>query len=95
MEDIKLTPTQKKALIIVRDTPGIVAAQIAKKLWPDSSMHTSSKNQGNGACYGKAAWLCGGSYMGKLSKKGWVRYDFPGNGYKLTSKGREIAETLT
>ena len=35
-------------------------------------MHSMVSNQGNGSTRGKAAWLCGGSYLGRLSKAGLV-----------------------
>jgi len=71
-----MTPTQEKALKFIRDNPNVQAAKIAEHLWPDSLMHTRYHNTGNGACAGKGAWLCGGSYVGKLVKKGWVRRDY-------------------
>lgn len=71
-----MTPTQEKALKFIRDNPGVQAAKIAEHLWPDSLMHRRQYNTGNGACVGKGAWLCGGSYVGKLIKKGWVWRDY-------------------
>lgn len=72
-----LTIAQQKALTILSNTSRtntISARMFAEKMWGDTqtNMFTSSKNQGNGACRGKAAWLCAGSYLGKLIKKGWV-----------------------
>src|SRR5687767_10596445 len=87
-----LTDTQRKALEWLRDHPqGVKAAEIAWVLWPDSIMHRKTSNQGNGACRGKAAWLCGGSYLGKLAKKGLVRWsstrEVNSGAYYLTDEG--------
>lgn len=73
--EINLTTPQLKALIIMKNTSWektFSAAGFAKQMWVDSNMHTTSKNTGHGACTGKAAWLCGGSYLQKLRKKGWI-----------------------
>lgn len=70
-----ITKAQEKALNILKGTSyldGLSATEFAQQMWKGSKMHTSSKNTGNGACIGKAAWLCGGSYLAKLKKKGWV-----------------------
>lgn len=86
-----ITKTCLKALIILKDTsylkpmrPGLFAL----KMWPESDMHTKVKNTGNGATTGKGAWLCGGSYLSKLQKKGLVSsIDFK---YYISSKGKDI-----
>lgn len=65
---MKLTPFKKRALEIIRDDPGIDAGSFARKMWPESLMHRRVSNQGNGACRGKASWLCGGSHVMKLVK---------------------------
>lgn len=86
-----LTDTERKALQIVRDHPGISASYFAELMWPDSHMHSKVSNQGHGATRGKAAWLCGGSYLGKLRKKEWVTPDYAsGHGYRLSSAGAAI-----
>lgn len=70
-----MTESQIKALIILShasyESP-MSSAGFADRMWPDSNMHYKTSNQGNGACKGKAGWLCGGSYIGKLKKKGWI-----------------------
>ncbi len=88
-----LTNAQLKALKILSATSysnPISAAGFAEKMWPDSNMHTSSKNQGHGATTGKAAWLCGGSYLAKLKKKGWIYIcgDYL-NRFYISQKGKE------
>lgn len=80
-----ITEIQYKALCLVRDNPGIQARYFARYMWPDSGMHTKSSNQGNGACHGKAAWLCGGSFLGKLRKKGYLK----NLSNEITSEGKE------
>ena len=74
-----ITPKQAKALAILRDHPGCTANTFAALYFTDASqetLFTAVSNQGNGACAGKKAWLCAGSLLGKLTKKGLVRRDF-------------------
>lgn len=89
---MKLTEAQHKALNILKVTDydkGMYCRKFAQLMWPDSAMHRTSKNTGNGACCGKAAWLCAGSYLAKLRKKGWAN-DHGHNGWYLTADGKEI-----
>ena len=88
----KLTQFQNKALRIIQNTPGILAQDFATKMWPESSMHIRSHNGGHGSQRGKGAWLCAGSHIGKLIKKGLIFQPLVNghlSGYKLTRKGRE------
>jgi len=92
---IKLTAFQIKALTFLSKTSWdkrTSAAGFAEAMWKDTdtSMFSSSKNTGNGATRGKAAWLCGGSYLRKLIQKGWVWWDDHPTGYYITEKGRRI-----
>lgn len=90
----KITVAQINALIILKNTSiesTITARDFSKKMWPDSSMHTSVKNTGNGATAGKAGWLCGGSYLRRLYKIGLV-YEY--NGYYISAKGKEIVNLI-
>lgn len=87
-----MTDRQKEALIILEhstyDNP-MRSSEFAQKFWPDHLMHVQVTNTGNGACHGKKAWLCDGSYLAKLIKMGWVirytKHEF--GGFKITSKG--------
>lgn len=95
---MKITETQKRALAFLAHTKydkPMQVAHFAKLMWPDSNMHTSSKNQGHGATRGKAAWLCGGSYLAKLSKLGLVSnrtYSLSFYGYYITREGLEALQ---
>lgn len=88
-----MTVSQRKALNILKNTSyekGKTARYFALEMWPDSNMHTKVKNTGNGATTGKGAWLCAGSYLAKLIKKGWVSR--PHNDFFtfcITSEGRK------
>lgn len=87
----------KEALTIIQHTrynKPIRAATFAKLFWPDSNMHLKSSNQGNGATRGKAAWLCAGSYFGKLIKLGYVKHDFDFIGYYITDAGKQKLNDL-
>lgn len=93
-----LTPGQTKALDILRRHPDITANFFAA-LYFDGPSHeylfTAVSNQGNGARAGKKAWLCAGSLLGKLTKKGLVWRRFLDDGktvFCLTDKGRKALE---
>ena len=77
-----LTQKQIKALQILEQYPGgLTARQFAQLYFTDKEheyLFTAVSNQGNGACAGKKAWLCAGSLLGKLAKKGLVGTVFKG-----------------
>lgn len=51
-------------------------------------LFTAVTNSGNGATSGKKAWLCAGSLLSKLAKRGLVMWLCrPYHGYTITSKG--------
>lgn len=91
----RLTPTQRRALEILRRNPSITANRFAMLFYTDTKSEyllEAVSNQGNGACAGKKAWLCAGSYLAKLIKKGLVTKRHPRNEgparFELTSKGQ-------
>ena len=87
-------PKSLKVLAFIRDHPDCRAIDVADHLWPNALMHHRSSNQGRGACRGKAAWLCGGSLVGKLIKAGWVYPNFgPPTTYHLSQAGRITLDT--
>ena len=74
-----MTRTQE-ALIILRDKRPQSYGQFAQLFWPDSDMHGRFTNCGNGARRGAGAFLCAGSFLGKLERKGLIfkrRYGSP------------------
>lgn len=92
---MKLTGSQHKALTVLKDTGifnTVSAKEFAEKMWGDTDTRMFKKvsNTGNGACSGKAAWLCAGSYLAKLIKKGWVDHKFDPNGYFITQEGKKL-----
>ena len=94
--DIWLTEKEYKILKAIEPGTydrGIDAKAVAWALWHDDPEHeylfTACSNQGYGACRGKKAWLCAGSLVGKLRKKGLVDYDRHCTGYILKSSGRK------
>lgn len=94
---IMLTIKQYEALKLIKAFPGLNAKRFAMMFWPDSDAHNKVSNQGNGACHGKAAWLMAGSYIGKLRKKGLVRWGIErigeiDNGYYIPSKYLDYVE---
>jgi len=93
---MKITDKTIKALKIIKESKHLTARDFAEQMWPDSLMHTRTSNQGNGACKGKAAWLCGGSYLGKLTIAKLIYRSLECDGYvgefHLTDKGREAIE---
>jgi hypothetical protein len=95
--NVKLSWRELEALMYLRNNSinkPITAAYFAQLMWPNSSIHTKISNTGNGACSGKAAWLCGGSYLGKLKKKKLVEWAYSPTGYYLTQLAREILHQI-
>lgn len=87
-----LTKNQVKALTILEKTSfteTMRPTEFARLMWPDANMHTSTKNTGNGATVGKAAWLCAGSYLAKLRKLRLVSKFSSDDGYFITQEGKE------
>lgn len=87
---MKLSKRQIEALEILRETTHlqpVSARKFAELFWPDSNMHLKSSNQGNRATSGKAAWLCAGSYVGKLVNKKLVGRAYDPTGYYITQYG--------
>lgn len=92
-----MTEKQAFALNIIKENPGICAASFAEKMWPDSNMHTKHSNGGDGCQVGKAGWLCGGSYLGKLKKIGLVRSGgrLGERGFFITNLGSDQLRTVS
>lgn len=70
-----------KALKILHNNPFITASRFASLYYVGKEyeyLFTAISNQGNGACAGKKAWLCAGSFLGRLYKEGVVRKTNPG-----------------
>lgn len=73
------------------------AKDFALLLWGNDPskeyLFNSNTNTGNGACSGKKAWLCAGSLLSKLTKRGLVhrfaRNKEEWHGYLLTEKGKQ------
>lgn len=88
---MKISDKTIKALKIITKNSCRTARDFAEKMWPDNLMHTRVSNQGNGACHGKGAWLCGGSYLGKLRQAGLVyrTLNYVGE-FHLTTEGYEV-----
>ena len=94
-----MTEKTIKALKILAsmENGGITPNRFAMKFWGDDperqSLFTSVANAGNGACAGKKAWLCAGSYLNKLVKKGLAAktYNFH---YCISRQGKEILNNI-
>ena len=87
---------QYKALKIVSEKlekrGTIRAFEFALEFWgkdlDKEYLFTSMSNQGDyGACAGKKAWRCGGAYLGRLVKMGFLRR--MGFNYYVCPKGIE------
>ena len=72
-----------------KDRIKIKARGFAEKMWnPNAEIFLSHKGSNNGVQKGKAAWLCAGSYIGRLKKRNLVRDIFYGKGqYRITEEG--------
>lgn len=87
-----MTEITIRALKIIRDKKPLDADGFARLMWPDSDMHRRVSNQGHGATRGKAAWLCGGSYLGRLRKMGLVVVNYTHERRHLEPVARLTAE---
>lgn len=90
-----LTLKEAKALRILKEHPCISAKAFACFFYTEPEhqyLFTACSKQGNGACRGKKAWLCAGSYLGRLRKKGYVQLRFINDSfrYDLTSHGEQM-----
>jgi hypothetical protein len=64
-----VTPTQRKALNIIRDHPIDSPRQFARFMWPDSERWKNHTKAGpNGVVRGGGMSLAGGGYLGRLCK---------------------------
>lgn len=88
-----------KALSILRDNPEVTANRFAYLYYSGTEKEyllTAVSNQGNGACAGKKSWLCAGSFLAKLVKKGYVnrKRNIGPTRFSITEKGqKELKET--
>ena len=95
-----ITEKTYKALKILAPTIdfSVVMSAIvfAQKFWgndPEKQyLFTAVSNGGHGAASSKKAWLCAGSYLSKLAKKGLVKWHpsvkgYHGTGYAITYEG--------
>jgi len=73
---MKLTESQRKALIILKDTEayrkGMTATQFATKMWADSSKWNNHPTRNS--IKGQGMWLCAGSYLTKLKNLGLTNF---------------------
>ena len=83
----KLTAPQLKALTILVNTD--YAHPIAPKGFAEAMWKGTDTTLGN-RYWTRAAAMSGGSYLGKLVQKGWVRWVHDPDGYVITEKGKEI-----
>jgi hypothetical protein len=95
-----ITEKTYKALKILAPTINfsvvMSAFTFANKFWGDDPekqyLFTAVSNNGHGASASKKAWLCAGSYLSKLAKKGLVKWNpsvkgYHGTGYAITHEG--------
>jgi hypothetical protein len=83
-----MSDSLKKALRILSNHPAITYSGFAEKMWPDNPMHQKASNGGHGSQRGKAAWLCAGSYLAKIQKKGYF-YTLLNGEFRLTQLGKD------
>lgn len=90
-----LTASQRRALEIVRDNPGIAPREFAVKMWPDSMGHERHHKCGpHGSTKGGMMNMAGGGYLGKLAKAGLLLRSFEryGSVFHLSGEGRKKLE---
>lgn len=81
---VKLSEKEKQALRIIAAYKGIRARGFARKLWPDHHVHQPGRSSYHSK---RGMWLCAGSFVGKLIKKGLAWKEWKG-GYKISEKGK-------
>ena len=96
---MKITPKTRRALEVLADANdplhGMTANTFAAQYYSGTEneyLLSAISNQGEGACAGKKAWLCAGSYLARLAKQGLVHRRFTRDGkalFSITEKGRE------
>lgn len=92
---MKLSDRQIEALIILNSKESMSATEFGLLFWPNHPTHEKITNNSYGAQCGKGGWLMAGSYLGKLRKRGLVRYAYSfeplsGNGFVLTPKAKDF-----
>ena len=89
-----ITDKTIKALKIIDKYGVIYPKQFAQLMWPDSPAWDKVYNTGiNGATSGKGMWLCAGSYLRKLKRRGLVEMgitDYCQAYYVLSKQGRGV-----
>jgi len=88
-----MTPTQRALKIIdeQRKIPGrFTCGDFARLMWPDSPAWSRNTRCGRGSHTGKGMWLCAGSFLAKLRKRGLVWGRPHECGIHLTDAGREL-----
>ena len=92
---MKLTDSQRRALEILRDNPGIRPREFGERMWPDSDCwQHRSKCGSRGVTVGGGMNLAAGGYLGKLYRLKLascsVRHPrYSRDGWGLTQEGRE------
>jgi len=98
---MNVSPKTRRALAILATAgeplrgTGMTANTFATQYYAGTKneyLLTAVSNQGEGACAGKKAWLCAGSYLGRLAKQGLVRRHMTRDGkilFFLTEQGRD------
>ena len=64
-----------EALELIKNREPKSFRQFAEWFWPGNLMHTRVTNCGNGARQGAGSFLCAGSFLGRLNKKGLIFID--------------------
>lgn len=88
-----LTDSRRRALLVVRDAPGIRPEEFARRMWPDNPGWDRFSNIGRGGSRaGVGMALAGGGYLGRLKKAGLVRMAVSGDefGYQITADGLDL-----
>lgn len=83
-----LSPPQQRALDILANNPGITAGEFAEMMWPNSpGWNRQIKSGTKGVSAGRGMCKAGGSYLGRLARRGLARYSERLKGHCLTVLG--------
>lgn len=102
---MKLTPARARALVIVRDNPGIGAARFAVKMWPDSTGHARRSHRHAtpaGGAVGAGIKMRAGVFLGRLARDGLLAIEYRGGcmsyrgsgQYHLSAEGRRALDSM-
>ena len=83
-----LSPAQQRAMNILANNPGITAGEFAELMWPDSpGWNRQVKSGTRSVAAGRGMCKAGGSYLGRLARRGLCYYSERLKGHCISELG--------